>query len=419
MHKSFATVIPKLFWIAAAITIVIWAASPGYVAGWDLNVYKNAIQALRAGLDPYAAGTAIQRLFHAHLAEHPNAPTPFTYVYSPVTLPLLRLVGRLPFAISGLIYWTLYALATLAVIWVSSQFLTRDERKVFKYLTPAAVFFPGLLQQDVIFSGNVAYIIYGFVFVTAYIGITRSRWLPFYIVVLVASCIKAPLLIFLAIPFLSDRRQAIYTAVTALIGVCLFAVQPHLWPGLFRNYLDAVELQFSFNHDFSSSPSGLLADALYNVVPYKITSLVFYLFYAIPTFLALWHLGRRYQRGDFARKQWAPVVFCGTAFMNPRIMEYDVAPMTIFLALIIWRAFAKNERFGQTALKMAIFFAIINGFAITSWRPTESLVLTGIFATGAIGLWRRSIHEHIANIRSVADLSAEQRRMPYVVPTAT
>ena len=89
---------------------------------------------------------------------------------------------------------------------------------------------------------------------------------------------------------------------------------------LFRHYLQAVELQFSFNHDFSSSPAGLVADALYDVIPYQITSAGFYLFYGSGVFAVLLYLSRRYFAGEFSLKQWAPVVLTGTLLLNPRIM---------------------------------------------------------------------------------------------------
>ena len=84
--------IPYVFWVLASSAILIWSLVPTYVVGWDLEVYENAIRALRLGHDPYLDGIAVQREFHATLAQHPTAPTPFTYVYSPLTVPLLRVI---------------------------------------------------------------------------------------------------------------------------------------------------------------------------------------------------------------------------------------------------------------------------------------------------------------------------------------
>src|ERR1700728_2288589 len=96
MKSGFNRYLPAIaviFWVCAIITAVIWFFIPSAASGWDLHVYANAIHSLRIGHDPYLDGIAVQRAFHAHLAEHPNAAPPFSYVYSPITLPLLRWLG--------------------------------------------------------------------------------------------------------------------------------------------------------------------------------------------------------------------------------------------------------------------------------------------------------------------------------------
>ena len=121
----------------AVLALAIWSQIPGYVVGWDLQVYRAAIFSLRAGHDPYLDGMAVQRIFHAERVHAPDAPTPFTYVYSPITLPLLRLIAMLPLTVSGAMYWLLYCLAALATLWVGMQFVERREMPVFALLAPA------------------------------------------------------------------------------------------------------------------------------------------------------------------------------------------------------------------------------------------------------------------------------------------
>jgi hypothetical protein len=379
--------IPRVFWVLAVIAIVIWSQVPSYVVGWDLQVYENALLSQRAGHDPYADGIAVQRVFHSQLALHPNTSTPFTYVYSPMTLPLLRLIGLLPLGVSGTLYWLVYAAGLIAAIWVGMQAVEEREKPIFALLAPVVVFFPGLLQNDVLFSGNVAYILYGLVLSAAVVGWRRGNWMWFYAAVLAASCCKAPLLYLLAVPVLSARKQWLPAVLTGVLGCALFAMQPHVWPTLFQHYLEAVELQFSFNRDFSSSPAGLLANALYYVVPYKITSAVFYLFYAILFSGILLYLSRKYLAGHLSLKQWLPVMLVGVFLLNPRIMEYDIAPITVPMALIAWRFFARGKTLGKTVLGMSLFFAVINAFAAYAWRPAACFTLVGLFLAGAWSLW--------------------------------
>lgn len=381
--------VSKVFWILAIVAILIWTMVPGYVVGWDLRVYGDAIKTLSAGHDPYADGSMIQRIFHADGPHPPGTPEPFTYIYPPLTLPLLRLIGKLPLGLSAAIYWVLFALAVLGTIRVGLALVEEGERPVFMLLAPVAVFFPGLLQNDTLFSGNVASVLYGAVLTAALVGWRRGDWRWFYGLTLLASCFKAPMLSLLAIPIFSARRQWIPAGATGAAGCLLFAVQPLIWPVLFRHYLEAVELRFSFNHDVGSSAAGLLADLLYNRVPYSVTSGVFYLFYGSLVVAALWVLSRLYLNGCFSLQQWAPVLLLGTLLLNPRIIEYDIAPMTIPMALIAWRFFANGRKVGPTVVLSVVFFTVINVLAARwNWKALACLEMFGLFVAGCCDLWR-------------------------------
>jgi len=392
-----------VFWLLAITTILCFITRPSDRSGWDVRVYQKGIESLRAGSDPYADAMAVQREYYRHLEIHTRDPLPFSYVYSPITLPLLGAVGRLPPRVSGWAYWLLYAAGVLGVIWAGFQLVDESERKAVTMLAPAALFFPGLLMQDdVIFSGNVAYILYGAVFTAAVWGWRRGQWWLFYAAALGASCVKAPLLILLVIPLFTARRQWLPVCLTGAVGAALFALQPSVWPVLFRHYLEAVELQFSYNHDFGLSPAGMLAKALYYHVPYRVTSTAFYLFYAVPAFLALVYLSRKFFAGYFTLQRWAPVVMVGSVLLNPRIMEYDVAQVTVPMALIVWRLCARDVGWKRAALQMAAVFFVINAMAWRDWLIAECLVLPAVFT---VGVWELMVAVREAE-RDTRDLSA-------------
>jgi len=389
--------LPRIFWVMALIAVAAWTLVPGYTIGWDSHVYVEAIHSLKAGHDPYLDATTRQRVYHAlPVSQRPDA-IPYSYVYSPMTLPLLRIAAMLPLTLVGFLYWTLLAVCLLAAIWVCLQAVTDSERNIFFLLAPVAMFFPGLLQYDGLFNGNVAYVLYGFVLVAALIGWKRDHWLLFYVAVVFASCFKAPLLSLLAIPVLSARKQWLATVCAAVVGVGLFAIQPLLWPSLFQHYLEAVELQFSFNRDFSCSPAGVVSDLLFNVVPYRITSAVVYALGSLIIAGLLLVLSRRFLAGYLTWKQWMPVMLVGVILLNPRIMEYDVAPITVAMALVAWRFF---EQWGSRAITitgMVIMMAVVNVGAAAhlfanynTWKPTECVLLIAIFAAGVWTLFRES-----------------------------
>ena len=375
-------------WVAVAISLAVWTQIPSYVVGWDLRIYRNAIDSLRAGHDPYLDGMAVQRVFHAHLAMHGNESPPYTYVYSPITLPFLRGVAQWPSSLSDLVYWIVYGASALITICVGLSAAEGKQRGLFRVLAPLSMFFPGLLHQDTILSGNVAFILYGCAFGAAWWGWRKGSWSPFYVAVVVASCFKAPLLSLLAIPlFSARRRQWVPAGVAAIVGIALFAVQPRIWPAAFAHFLQAVELQFSYNRDFSSSPAGVAANLLYSFVPYQITSLCVYMAYALPVCWVLWKLGLGFLDGHLRLTQWMPVLFLGTILLNPRIMEYDLAPVALPMGLIVWRWFRRRNGGRHTMLRAGLFFVAVNVLASFAWKPTESGLLLGIFIAGCVDLF--------------------------------
>jgi hypothetical protein len=375
-----------IFWVLLAVTILVRVRNPGYHAAWDAKVYQGAMQSLRAGHDPYIDGVAAQREFHRHLAEHGNEPAPFTYVYSPLTLAPVRWLGGFSPRWVELVYWLSYGAGLCVTMWVGLLAAEEKERPWLVLLAPLLVFFPGLLQNDVVLSGNIAYILFGLVFAGAALGWRRGVWSWFYLAVLLASCCKAPALMLLAIPVLTARRQWAGVGLTAAAGVALFAMQPHIWPELFKHYMEAVELQFAYNRDFSCSPAGLVADALFEKVPYKLSGTVAYLGYAvIVAGLLLW-LRRRFFAGAFGWKQWVPVVLLGTTLLNPRVMEYDVAPVTVAMALIVGRAFLRAKAAWRWMGAAAL--VALNVCSASYWRVTEGVVMVAVFALGVWNLRR-------------------------------
>lgn len=390
--------IPFVIWILAFAAIPVWdAVDPGN--GWDAKVILNAIHSLQAGHDPYADGIAIATAFHNQLALHPQASPPYFYVYSPITLPLLRLVGTLPPVLYIPGYWLVYAAGVFAQIWVAMQATELKEQRYFAFLAPAAAFFPGLLQHDAVMSGNLAFILYGLILLTALLGWRRGRWHWFYLAVLIASCFKIPFLSLLAIPVLSARRQWIQAGITGAAGVGLFTVQHWIWPSYFHNYLHALELIFSYDHGFGVGPAGLVSSGLMNAgLPYS-AGTIFYFLFAVPLFGLLLLLSRRFLSGDLSLEQWIPVMLTGVFLLSPRIQEYDVAPLALLMALILWRAISSFTSSTRAIAFCLSFFVLINAAVIFInsidiadyyWNRIEGFILVGTFAAGSWNLLRQT-----------------------------
>jgi len=398
----FLRILPCIFWVSALITIPIYASfqisqwRSGNLSRWDFDIYSRAMRSLEAGHDPYLDGIAHQDGVHRNGAIREDSAVSFTYLGTPITLPLLRLLSHLPgWCVTA--YWLLYGAAALAQLWVCVQWGEEDERIFLALIAPAAVFFPGLLQSVVILGGNIAYMIYGLVLLAALYGWRRGRWGWFYAAVLVVSCFKPPELTLLAIPVLSARRQWLWASVTAAAGVAAFAVQPLLWPALFRNFVHASDLQFKYNADFGSGPAGVLSMSLYFAhLPYGLVSRIYwilYLLYAVPVFVLLAYLSRRYFEGAISQKQWIPLLLCGVILLNPRLIEYDFAPITLLMAMIVFRHIAAStSRIWQAsiAITLLVAAAYLNNVSWFDSKWTECLILIFVFTLGSwrLGRWR-------------------------------
>jgi hypothetical protein len=372
------------FWVLALAAIPLWIHFDK--PGWDIVFYRNAITALQAGHDPYLDAMAVQRAFHATLAQHPNDTPPYSYVYSPMTLPLLRLLGSLPVWFSGSLYWLAVALGAFVPVFVMLRVKAEPDADFFRIVAPVAIFFPGLIAQDTVLSGNVAFVLYGLVLLGAYFGWWRNRWLWCYAAILIASVFKAPLLCLVVIPLFSARKQWLPATITGFLGSALFAIQALLWPSLFHHFLQAVELQFSYNRDFGSSPAGVFSYIITgHGISYSPASEIFYLAYAIVIFATLFHLSRKFLAGVFTLSQWVPVLLLGAVMLNPRLMEYDLAPLALPMALIGWRF---TRRLSDSSAAVAIYFSIflaanLIGAGINGcWKPTECILLVASFVAG-------------------------------------
>lgn len=397
-------------WIVVAITVACMAyAGP---VGWDTEVYRKAMQTLHRGGDPYAEGIAAQQAYHEQLTHASGDHTPFTYVYSPLTLPVLRWLAGVPGGAVAVLYGIALVGGVLLQLWAGFQMAGAGERRWLGFVLPFTVLFPGLLCDDVILSANFVYILYGLVLAAAVPGWKRGEWHWYYLAVLAAAVFKAPLLTLLAFPILTGRRQWIPAGLTAAVGLAAFAAPARLWPELFREYMRAVFLQFEWNHDFGFSPSGMLGTALYRMGrPYSPASTICYLTFAAALGLLLLYLAGQVRRGEISREMWIPVAMMGTILMNPRIKEYDLAAITVPMLLICWRmmqVLVRHSRNGaaggagrRQVSKRVIYFGAAALFVVLNviaglanavwdsvfpegWRYLALLVLLAVFGCG---LW--------------------------------
>jgi hypothetical protein len=255
-----------------------------------------------------------------------------------------------------------------------------------QYAVPLAVFFPGLMPDDVILSGNIAYVFYGLIFTAAVLGWRRGVWRWFYLAVLFAACFKLPFLTLLAIPPLAGERQWLKATGVGAAGIGLFAVQNWLWPLQFREYMQSVSLQFQFNGDFGLSPAGILGRYLYQRgLPYSAPSALAFLLYGSVLFATLYAFSVLYRERRISAESWIPVLMVGTILLNPRIMQYDAHAIALPMALILARSVASRSKAG-IAVAVSVLLLMIAGFMgntpASVDRTRSMFVLVAVMALG-------------------------------------
>ena len=394
--------------MGAVITLIVMACVGPF--GWDVPPRWKAIQAVHHGSDPYAEElVALQAWFHNRSTFNPAEHPPFVYGYSPMTLPLLRVLAVFPGWLLGLLCGAAIATGAGLQLWVGFRMADRRERRWLALMLPAIIFFPGLITDDAILGGNVVYLLYGVVLAAAPAGWKRGRWSWYYIAVLAASVFKLPFLTLLAFPVLVDKRQWFPSGMTAIAGVLIFASQMRLWPSMFQEYLLTLRLMLDTGNSFGFGPAGTLGRALWmRGLPFSSATTIVYLVFACVVGIVLLFLARRVREWDLPRETWIPIALVGTFLLNPRIMKYDIAAITVPMLLIGWRALrwaldgpdderlgdnthgAGQQRYSRTLILVAsACFLAPNVIMVAgpTWVPEEPVRLVLLLVIFAMGAW--------------------------------
>jgi hypothetical protein len=129
--------------------------------------------------------------------------------------------------------------------------------------------------------------------------------------------------------------------------------------------------------------------------PYSTASTIFYFLYALPLFGLLLYLSRQFLDGKFSLQQWMPVMLTGVILLNPRIQEYDFAPLTLLMALTLYRVIAAFTDSTRATVFSFLFFGVINiavvliapiDTAYDYLRSIQGFLLVGFAAAGCLNL---------------------------------
>jgi hypothetical protein len=380
-------------WLIAFVSILgLLIFHPPY--GVDLRVYGKTIAEVQSNASPYLSGIARLEAGHAK----GGFAFSFNYLYPPMTLPLLRVLGHLSRGLCATVYLLLSFASFLTLLWIGLRCQENEESFTLPLIAPFAVFFPGLLCDDVWLHGNIVFLLYALLFSAAYWGWKREQWRYFYGALLIATYFKIPMLIFLAIPLLSAAGQLLPCILTGSAVSAIYLSQRVLWPVAYQDYLRMMNLEFRYNGEFGFSPAGLLGKYLcYYNHPYLALCTAFYLCYATVIFLLLRRVSRAYRDGRISFAQWVPFLLTGVVLLYPRIKQYDVAALTLPMAILFWRvlreriASRRKARFlvagGFTACNIFVGVSTLYALNNAVWEPVAMVVLVSLFLISARSLY--------------------------------
>lgn len=382
-------------WLTVLASLLVMAVTGP--KGVDVPQCWTAIQAVHLGGSPYRDGIAALQTFIQQHPQHDHMRAPLIYWYSPITIPLLKVLGWIPVGILLPLYVLALAAGYLMQLRAGYLMANKEEQRWLVWLLPFVAFFPGLLTDMTILSGNIAFLLYGPILWAAITGWKRERWFWFYVAVVVASFFKNPMLTLLAFPVLVGRRQWVPAIATAVISLVLFAIQPLIWPGPYQEYIAAIRMVFAWTCDYGIGPIGLLGKTLWDMhLPCSPATTIAFLFWALGLGTLLLVIRHRLPRTPICREMWLPLALLGALILSPRIKEYDIMPLTVPMLLLAVRGLRPLLRkldgvgFVQIHPGWALAGASIAGFAVSNiidalygdWVPIELIVLLAVFALG-------------------------------------
>lgn len=378
-----------LFFSPWAITILVLylTAIFGPQTGMfrDAKIYMRALEATRAGHNPYVAGLALQQSAQAQ----GDAEKTFAFVYPPYSLLLIRAMASLPGLLPTCLYWTLYACGALAQLWAVLYVLSPDEQRIARYLLPFCLLFPAFIySKESIFGGNIAYILYGILLPAALLGCRKGNWKWFYLAVLLAACIKPQMLTLLILPLLVGAPQWQATILTGIGSVSLVGLQRFVWPEVYQSWQTALNLQFlRYDREFGVGVVSILGCDLWRRhLPYQLPCMILYGLLAGAILTALLVIARYHREEKISTTDLLPVMLTGVIQLNPRILGNDFFCLTIPLAAILLRFLRqKTGSWKWTVLcSLAIMF-VLNILAIVVAPLPRILAPNGSYYSVTIG----------------------------------
>ena len=290
----------------------------------DAHVYGTALKDWLAGGDPYLIVPHREMLF--------NYPPVFLYAG-----------GALARALTPHLGWIVYLISHFVAIGILPLILHRHflRGKDCTLIGLYWLFFaaPGLLGLLALETANIAAICYATMLSAAIPGLTKNRWMIFYVSVLLCASIKITYLPMLLLPLLCGRKQ--WLRVAACIAACILGLAEQRWfqATLYSRWVRNLTVQNKSFGDVGQGEFGIVFHVLHKM--HRENLFIPVAAYAIVSFMVLGLLVWLWRRGCAnILSAWPALVLTGIILMTPRVNYYDFcicSPLAFVMATSAYR----------------------------------------------------------------------------------
>jgi hypothetical protein len=326
----------------------------------DGRVYAVAIDKWLVGADPYSQSETLTYNYMRY-----NYPPAFVLAGGELARVLNPHAG-------WIVYLTFHFAAVLVLPWILYKFYLRKTNCTLPGFYFLVFLGPGLLGFLAMETANVAVICYGAMVLASSLGLTRNRWLPFYIVVFLACSIKITYLPMLLLPLFCGRKQWLGILACGAASVAGLVSQRWLAPALFNEFVRNLSYHTAEAGDVGKGVFGILFHVLhkshmqYALIPfagYGVVALA-----VVATLTALW---RRGYADRFA--SWPALVVTGVLLSIPRVEYYD-----LFIGLpLIFTMFVSEMRIRRAYAIYALYVCLFIPSIVFLERSTDTALNGG------------------------------------------
>jgi len=253
----------------------------------------------------------------------------------------------------------------------------------------AAPGFFGLLALE---TGNIAVLCYTAMLLAALPGLTRNRWMIFYVTVFLCASIKITYLLMLLLPLLCGKKQML--VVVACAAACILGLAEQRWfqPVLYSSWVRNLTVQNKVYGDVGQGVFGIVSHILHKM--HRDSLWIPMAAYAGASLVVLGLLRRLWLRGCANTfSAWPALVVTGIVLVTPRVNYYDFCVCSP-LAFVMGTSALRMRRWMIYALYLFLLVTSMVFMRLSQYRALdggyEAMIIMILFFVTCATLHKRA-----------------------------